>query len=146
MSRIVSVHHINLEVEDLERAKRWWMDVLGCEPLDKGPGIGVVKNQLFLGTNEVHFTERGKDAVTMPVGHMALEVKDFDSFITHIEKLNIPYFTVAGGDVPGIGPRADGSRATFIKDSEGNILELTSHSIGLRWARDDTQTAPMTGG
>ena len=137
MSSIVSLHHINVEVKDLERAKKWWTDVFGCEPVDRGPGIGVVANQLFIGTNEVHFSDLGEDAVALPLGHNAMEVKDFDGFIKHIEGMNIPYFTAANRATPGVSDRPDGSFATFIADSEENIIELTSHGAGLRWAKSN---------
>ena len=146
MSRVLCVHHINMEVKDLERARKWWMDVLGCEPLDRGPGIGEVRNQLFLGMNEVHFAERGEAAVSLPIGHPALEIKDWDEFIQHLEDLKVPYYTTPDKTELGHNKRPDGSAATFIVDSEGNNIELTHHPIGLRWARDDVNASPVTTG
>ena len=144
MSRVVCVHHINLEVQDLERAKKWWTDVFGLEQLDKGPGIGPVDNQLFLGMQEVHFTERGEKAVALPYGHPALEIKDMDEFLGHLDSLKIPYYADPGKSKLGEGERADASRAIFFLDSEGNTVEVVNHRLGLRWARDDVGTAPMT--
>ncbi|MFQ5879357.1 MAG: VOC family protein [Dehalococcoidia bacterium] len=142
MSRVLCVHHINLEVKDLERAKKWWLDVLGCDPLDRGPGIGVVKNQLFLGESEVHFTAKGEQAVVPPHGHPALEIRDWNEMIQHLEKLGIPYYDAPSKDQRGQARRPDGSFATFVVDSEGTTIELTHHPTGRRWARDDVNISP----
>ena len=129
MSRIYGVHHVNLECKDLEATKAWYKDLFDLEDLDRGPGIGIVKNQLFIGENELHFTVRD-EPVYQAEAHPAFEIKNWDEMISRIVQKGISF--ERGG--PAVRP--DGSQATFIRDLEGNLLELTYHPVGRRWARE----------
>ena len=132
MSRVFGVHHINLECKDLEATKAWYREVFGLEDLDRGAGIGVVNNQLFLGESEIHFTP-SDNTVYMDQGHPAFEINDWDEMVAHLAKKGIPFDEERGGPTS----RPDGSKAAFLRDLEGNLLELTHHSVGRRWARND---------
>ncbi len=130
MSRIFGVHHINLECKDLEATKQWYRDIFNLEDVDRGPGIGVVQNQLHVGESELHFTVRD-DAVYMAEGHPAFEIKDWNEMIAHLVQNGI------GFERGGPTYRPDGSTAAFIRDLEGNLLEIVHHPTGRRWARDN---------
>ncbi len=130
MSRIYGVHHVNLECRDLEATKQWYRDIFELEDLDRGPGIGVVQNQLFIGENELHFSV-SDNPVYQNQAHPAFEVKDWNGMIAQLVTKGIAF--ERGG--PAIRP--DGSSAAFVRDLEGNLLEIVHHPTGRRWARDN---------
>ena len=130
MSRVYGVHHVNLECRDLEATKAWYRDIFGLEDLDRGPGIGIVNNQLFLGENEIHFTQSDNPGYQNQA-HPAFEIKDWDEMIAHLVKKGVEFERGAPATRP------DGSSACFVRDLEGNLLEMTNHPAGRRWAREN---------
>ena len=130
MSRVSGVHHVNLECKNLEATKAWYHKVFGLEQVDRGPGVGVVDNQLYLGENELHFAVSDNPNYMLR-GHPAFEIKDWDGMMAHLAELGIPF-----EEGRGPTPRPDDSVAAFIRDLEGNLVEMTHHKTGRRWARD----------
>ena len=129
MSRVFGVHHVNLECRDLQATKQWYQTIFDLEQVDRGPGIGVVDNQLFLGENEIHFTASDNPVYTNQ-GHPAFEIKDWDGLISHMVMQGVEW------ERGGPTQRPDGSVAAFLRDLEGNLLEVVHHPTGRRWGRD----------
>jgi catechol 2,3-dioxygenase-like lactoylglutathione lyase family enzyme len=143
MSMIKLIHHVNVQVSDRERTREWYMTVLGAEFLDRGPALNQRQLQLRLGCGEIHFTETPQPA-TIPSGHFALEVDDWDAMLTHLDTLGIPHARASaaavsrniGGTDPHQGRREDtGEHYTYVHDPDGNMIELVHHPLGL----EDTQ-------
>ena len=57
MSRVTLIQHINIQVSDRERTRRWYEEVLGAEYLDRGPELNQRQLQLRIGNGEIHTTD-----------------------------------------------------------------------------------------
>jgi len=86
----------------------------------------------------MHFTET--DDPTIPLrAHFAVEVEDWDEMLRHLEVLGITYSRAGQGAAPrrpednqSWGRRDDtGEHYTYIRDPDGNLIELVYHPLGL---------------
>ncbi len=125
-------HHVGLSVSDLERAKRWYADVLG---MTEGyafeiPPFGVRGCFMVGHGTRVELFERAGSAqgiggqdppaalLTRGYGHVAFVTSDLDGAFTEV---------VACGAVPVWEPRPSpepGVRMAFIADVDGNLIEF----------------------
>jgi catechol 2,3-dioxygenase-like lactoylglutathione lyase family enzyme len=118
----------SLPASDLERAKRWYSEKLGLDPvreLDYGDveyetgGVRFLIYQTGLaGTNK---------ATTA-----SFVVDDFDEVIAWLRTSGVVFedvdFGEFGATVDGVIESPDGSnKSAWFKDSEGNILSLTTN-------------------
>ena len=139
MFRIKLIHHVNVQITDRERTRRWYEEVLGAEFLDRGPALNRRQLQLRLGNGEIHFTER-PTPVVVPSSHFAVEVDDWDAMLARLAALKIPHVRTSaastmpniGGADPHQGRREDtGEHYTYVHDPDGNMIELVHHPLGL---------------
>jgi catechol 2,3-dioxygenase-like lactoylglutathione lyase family enzyme len=117
-----------LPAQDLERARRFYAEKLGLEPVEERPG-----GLRYDGRSGVFalFQSAGK-----PSGEhtqMAFEVDDIDAVVAELrrrgvvfEDVDVPGLRTVDGiaDVQGNYPSAGGigERAAWFRDSEGNLL------------------------
>lgn len=140
MSRVSLIHHINIQITDRERTKDWYEKVLDAEFLDRGPTLNKGQLQFRLGNAEIHTNEPAK-VILAPAVHFAAEIKDWDEMIAHLDELGVPYNRAArvapgAGDVSTWGTRDyTGNHYTYIRDPDGNIIELVHHPLGLEDSR-----------
>ncbi|MET9605962.1 VOC family protein [Streptomyces sp. NPDC006512] len=119
-----------LPAQDLERARRFYAERLGLEPVDERPGgllyrCGGAEFALFrsTGASPGTFTQ------------MAFEVDDITTMVRELkergvvfEDVDLPGFTTRDsiaeidGNYPGKGAR--GERGAWFRDSEGNLLGI----------------------
>ncbi|MFF7789195.1 VOC family protein [Streptomyces sp. NPDC007991] len=119
-----------LPAQDLDRARRFYAEKLGLEPVDERPGgllyrCGGAEFVLFrsTGTSPGTFTQ------------MALEVGDIEAAVAELkrrgvvfEEVDVPGFRTVGaiaeieGNYPSKGAR--GERGAWFHDSEGNLLGI----------------------
>lgn len=113
-SIVAGIHHVSVNVADLQRAATFYVDLLGLEVLPR-PELGVPGHWLDAGGGrQVHLIERPD--VPDDVGqHFAFLVDDIDAACRHL--------TDHGVEVRGPFPIADGQQA-FFHDPDGNRLEL----------------------
>jgi len=139
MTHIKLIHHINVPISDRAKTREWYEKVLGAEFLDRGPALNRRQLQLRLGTGEIHFTETPHPTPT-PSSHFAIEVKDWDAMLAHLDALGIAHVRTSaasrmrniGGTDPYQGRREDtGEHYTYIHDPDGNMIELVYHPLGL---------------
>ena len=137
MAGVKLIHHVNVPISDRKRTKEWYEKVLGAELLDRGP-INDRQLQLRIGTGEMHFTDTSNPAQG---GHFALEVDNWEETIANLDRLEVPYSRSPGAE-PGPrrtpeddlyqGRREDnGEHYTYIRDPDGNVIELVCHPLGL---------------
>lgn len=134
MSFPVRFHHVSLSVADLDAQQRWYAGALGfTEVVEKFevPEAGVRTAVLqTTGGTRVELIERAGSARTetfadpmdilraQGYGHWALEVDNLDDAFARL--------TSAGAEA--VWPPADavqpGARFGYVKDPEGNLIEL----------------------
>ncbi len=90
------LHHVSLVVRDLERAKRFYSDVLQFQEIErppfksKGMWYAVGDHQLHLIENPDGETLR-KSEIDSGDGHFAVWVKSYKNTVEWLDQANIPY-------------------------------------------------------
>jgi len=107
------VHHVSINVTDVDQAVRFYIDVLGLAGREDRPELGVQGAWLDAGGQQVHLIEgepppgRGQ--------HFALLVDDLDRVVGELRS----------GGVKVSDPSPVGtSRQAFLSDPAGNLIEL----------------------
>ncbi|MEV6732633.1 MULTISPECIES: VOC family protein [unclassified Streptomyces] len=119
-----------LPAQDLDRARRFYAEQLGLEPVDERPG-GLLYR--CAGTEFVLFRSTGASPGTFT--QMALEVDDIETAVSELgqrgvvfEEVDVPGFRTKDGiaEIEGNYPSkgARGERAAWFRDSEGNLLGM----------------------
>ncbi|MFI6086002.1 VOC family protein [Streptomyces sp. NPDC051217] len=117
-----------LPAQDLNRARRFYAEKLGLDPVDERPG-GLLYR--CAGTDFVLFQSTGASPGTFT--QMALEVDDIETVVSELRRRGVSFEDV---DVPGLVTRdgiaeiegnypskgARGERGAWFRDSEGNML------------------------
>ena len=136
MSRVTLIQHINIQVSDRDKTRKWYEDVLGAEYLDRGPELNERQLQLRIGNGEIHTTD-SRNPTPVPSVHFAVEINDWDEMIANLDRLDVPYTTTPGrrnqeGAESNWGHRqySDGCY-TYVHDPDGNMIELVQHPMGL---------------
>jgi catechol 2,3-dioxygenase-like lactoylglutathione lyase family enzyme len=127
---LTSAHVVaKLPAQDLDRARRFYRDRLGLEPVEERQG-GL---RYVCGTTEFHvFLSSG--AASGASTQLGFEVEDLDTVVADLrsrglefERFDIAHFEVQDGIVvvPDNYPsKGSGERGAFFRDSEGNLLAL----------------------
>jgi len=111
--RALGVHHVSLNVEDVEAARRFYVDVLGAVERSDRPDFGFGGAWLDVGRQQIHLIEA---PVPEDNGqHLALLVDDLDATITELRDDGI--------DISDASPVGTGKQA-FTHDPSGNLVEL----------------------
>jgi catechol 2,3-dioxygenase-like lactoylglutathione lyase family enzyme len=111
---LLAVHHVSLNVDDVERAGAFYVDVLGLSPIDR-PDLGVPGRWLSCGSTEVHLVEVGADHQAPAGQHLAFQVADVDRAREEIQ--------ATGAEVTEVMDIGAGRQA-FFTDPAGNLIEL----------------------
>ena len=127
--RIQKIDHVVLRVADVERAMRFYTEVLGCTLERTVEKYGLY--QLRAGSALIDLVdvkgrigERGGDApgkTGRNVDHLAIRVEPFDAdaILVHLKRQDVPHSEPAtryGAD--GMGP------SIYMEDPDGNTVEL----------------------
>jgi len=111
--RAAGVHHVSINVSDVEAALSFYVDELGLSRREDRPDLGIGGAWLDAGDQQVHLIEapvpedRGQ--------HFALRVDDLDAVVGELRGRGLEV-----GDPTPIGR----SRQAFIRDPSGNTVEL----------------------
>jgi catechol 2,3-dioxygenase-like lactoylglutathione lyase family enzyme len=118
-----------LPAQDLARARAFYSDKLGLEPVEERPGglryqCGSGRFTLFQSTGAASGTHT----------QMALEVDDIQAVVAELrrrgvvfEEVDVPGFRTVDGiaEIEGNYPSAGvGERAAWFRDSEGNLIGI----------------------
>ena len=112
--KLSGVHHVSLNVHDVEEAGRFYTDVLGLEKLPRpdfpfpGMWLQAAGQQIHLMQVEDHRAPEGQ--------HFAFRVDDLDAVVEELTGRGIE--VTKPFDLPGAG------RQSFLRDPSGNIVEL----------------------
>lgn len=109
----LGVHHVSINVADVEEALAFYVEVLGLRVRDDRPDFGFGGAWLDVGEQQVHLIEapqpedRGQ--------HFAMRVADIDGAVAELRALGA---TVSDPSPVGTG------RQAFLHDPSGNLVEL----------------------
>jgi catechol 2,3-dioxygenase-like lactoylglutathione lyase family enzyme len=107
------VHHVSINVDDVEAAIHFYTEVLGLTARTDRPDFGFGGAWLDAGGQQLHLIEAG-----VPAGlgqHFALRVDDLDAVV---EELRGAQVEVSDPSPVGTG------RQAFLSDPAGNLVEL----------------------
>jgi catechol 2,3-dioxygenase-like lactoylglutathione lyase family enzyme len=120
-----------LPARDLDRARRWYADKLGLEPVEERPGglrylVGGFEFALYhsAGRADGSFTQLGFTVADVDAEVAALRARG-----VVFEDYGLPGQDPDTGIVPIEGnypSKGTGERAVWFRDSEGNMLGLSS--------------------
>jgi catechol 2,3-dioxygenase-like lactoylglutathione lyase family enzyme len=112
--KLDGVHHVSLNVSDLEEASRFYLEVLGLEQIPR-PDFGFPGVWMRSGGQEIHLLQV-EDHQAPKGQHFAFRVDDLDATVQELEsrgvQLSRPF------EIPG------GGRQAFLRDPSGNVIEL----------------------
>lgn len=111
--RALAVHHVSINVRDVEAARRFYVDRLGLTERDDRPAFPFDGAWLDAGGQQVHLIEG--DTPPNVGQHFALLFDDLDATVSELR--------AAGLDVADARPVGSG-RQTFVNDPSGNKVEL----------------------
>jgi glyoxylase I family protein len=111
------VHHVSINVSDVDEALRFYTEVLGLEQRGDRPDFGFGGAWLDAGGQQVHLIE-----APPPAGmgqHFALLVEDLAATVAELRERGVEV-----GDPSPVGT----SLQSFVTDPSGNTVEL--HQAG----------------
>ncbi len=108
------VHHVSINVDDVSKARAFYVDTLAMEILPR-PDFGFPGLWLKCGAQEIHLIEvKGFQPQEGP--HFALRVDDIEASRATLHSKGVDISDVL--DIPGAG------RQAFFRDPAGNMIEL----------------------
>lgn len=118
---VLNCLHAALLVSDLPRAQRFYEGVLGLAQADRAAALGFPGIWYQVGTLQLHLiVHPGWQAVAPNAEkwgrnpHLALAIADFAAVKAQLQAASIP-----------LQMSASGRAALFVRDPDGNILELS---------------------
>jgi glyoxylase I family protein len=111
----LGVHHVSINVSDVDKAVAFYTEVLGLTVRADRPDEDIVVAGAWLdaGDQQVHLLEAGPpDSLGQ---HFAVRVADIDAAVAELRDRDI-----AVSDPSGIGT----GRQAFLTDPSGNLVEL----------------------
>jgi glyoxylase I family protein len=117
--RPLAVHHVSINVPDVDAAVAFYTGVLGGTVRDDRPDFGFGGAWIDLGDSQVHLIEAAPPAVLGQ--HFAIRVEDLDGAVAELRMHGVEV-----GDPSPVGP----GRQTFLADPAGNTVELYELVVG----------------
>ena len=111
--RTTAVHHVSINVDDVDAAVGFYTEVLGLSRRDDRPELGIDGAWLDAGGQQVHLILA---PVPQNLGqHFAVRVDDIDTSVAELRGRGIE---VSAPSAVGTG------RQAFLQDPAGNVVEL----------------------
>lgn len=134
MTQDFLIQHVNVNVDDLDKAIVFYRDVIGL-PLDNTPDQGFRSQFFKIGTNQqIHMNEIDDERQFR--GHFCLVVPDFMGVFQRAKAANAIDLAPWGK----VRQLPNGKMQMFVRDPAGNLVEISSgagESIDLRAFRDE---------
>ncbi len=111
--QVLGVHHVSLNVADVEQAMAFYTGTLGMGVRSDRPDFGFGGAWLDVGGQQIHLIEA---PTPQNLGqHLALQVADLDGTVAELRGVGIEVT-----DPSPVGP----GRQSFLVDPSGNAVEL----------------------
>ncbi|TVY09430.1 VOC family protein [Paenibacillus cremeus] len=129
MIPVESIHHISLNVKDLERSKAFYSTIIGLKEIERPPfdfpgawfGIGEGGQQLHLIVYDGETLREG--GIDSRDGHFALRVRSYKESIAWLDQHGIQY---------DARPKARaGFPQIYVIDPDRNVVELNAEVCDL---------------
>ena len=113
--KVTGVQHVALVVTDVERAVRFYTEVLGCAVVAERPDFGLPGAWLQAGDQQVHLA-LSPEAPVDTLQHFALEVDDLQAAVEQVR--------AAGWKIDPLPLTPGAGYQAFLRDPSGNLIEL----------------------
>ena len=116
--------HYTIKVKNLDRSADFYKKVLGLEEIENRTRKEYIRWFQIGEGCELHIVEGDSGSIKTNVGvHLALRLKDFDSFLGQLSRYNINRHN-SKGTQDSITTRADGIRQVYFQDPDGYWIEV----------------------
>jgi glyoxylase I family protein len=122
MLEVDTIHHVSLSVTDLERARRFYGEVLGLQELER-PAFDFRGAWYALGDRQLHLivhtsprSLRGTTEIDSRDGHFAVRVVDYDATLEQLRAHGIEVLERRTNVTPW--------SQLYVTDPDGNVIEL----------------------
>lgn len=116
--------HYTIRAKDLDRSAEFYTKVLDLSEIENRTKKSHIRWFSMGEGRELHIAKGNSDIVKTNVGvHIALRLKDFDGFLSHLRKYNINQHN-SKGIRHCITTRADGIRQVYFRDPDGYWIEV----------------------
>ncbi len=112
--QLLGVHHVSINVVNLDAALKFYVDLLGLKPLPR-PDFGFAGAWLAAGGQQLHLIQAGESHVSRGE-HFAFQVGDIDGACAELRSHGLDVSDPMA--LPGAG------RQAFLRDPSGNVVEL----------------------
>ena len=116
--RATGLNHVSIHARDLEESVRFYVEVLGMEPIPTY-GFAFPVQYLRLGDLQLHLFERDTEAPAFH--HIGINVDDFEGAYRRAKELGILERESFFEDMYEL---PDGSVQMYIRDPAGNLVEI----------------------
>ncbi len=127
--RVKTLDHVTLVVKDLDKSRRFYVDVLGMRETRR-PAFSFEGLWFQAGTTQIHLIKEyagsgpagnlvAAERRTARTHHFAFEVDDAEATIAWLKKCEVKI-------LDGPKPRPDGYMQVFVEDPDGHVVELCS--------------------
>ncbi len=125
--KIQQLDHVVVYVTDMDRAIRFYTDVLGCVTERQAESIGLMQLRAGASLIDLLPTESGAAIGGRNMDHLAVRIEPFDepSLRAHLTRHGIE----AGDVVSRYGAEGSGP-SLYIDDPDGNTIELKGPPVG----------------
>jgi catechol 2,3-dioxygenase-like lactoylglutathione lyase family enzyme len=113
------IHHVNFPTTDVDRTRTWYEKVFGMKWVDLNRFTNTKVLLMTRGNWDLHFTPV-EEMDRMAPYHYAIELKDWDGFLKHLEDIGVRYTK------PVERPQ-NNSKYAYIRDPDGTMIELVFH-------------------
>lgn len=119
-----SFDHYAINVDDVDESVAFYQKVLALEEIYDGTEKEHIR-WLSLGNGmSLHVIESDRSEIRLQKGvHLSISVKEFDTFVEHLRKINLQFFSWQGVPMESNG-RPDGARQVYFKDLDGYWIEV----------------------
>jgi catechol 2,3-dioxygenase-like lactoylglutathione lyase family enzyme len=117
------INHVSINAVDLEESVRFYVDILGAEPIAT-PNFGIPVQWLALGRTQLHLFER--DIQPTSHHHFGVTVDDLEPAYRAAERWNAFDFNAFGNnlvELPGDVVQL------YLRDPAGNLVEIDHSGV-----------------